>query len=87
MRSIHDSSHHPADALGGGLDVSVTDVCVAQRHLHLGVAEQTRHNGQRNALHCRLAGKRVSEIVQPDVLQSGPGPDGLPGTVEAALSS
>ena len=50
-------------AIGGGLDVPVTDVCVAQRHLHLGVAEQTRHHGQRNALHRRLASKRMTYIM------------------------
>ena len=38
-RSVHDARHHPADALGGGLDLAVADVRVAQRHLHLGVAE------------------------------------------------
>ena len=61
---MHDSRHHPADTLGGGLDVAVADVRVAQGHLHLSVAEQTRHHGQRNALHRRLAGKRVPEVVK-----------------------
>ena len=63
-RAVNDSRHHPADALSGGLDVPVTDVCVAQRHLHLGVAEQTRHHRQRNALHRCLAGKCMPEIVK-----------------------
>ena len=38
-RSIHDARHHPADTLRGGLDVPVADMRIAQRHLHLGVAE------------------------------------------------
>ena len=49
-RSVHDPRHHPANALGGGLDVPVADVRVAQRHLHLGVAEQTRHHKDRRAV-------------------------------------
>ena len=32
-RSVHDPRHHSADALGGGLDVPVADLRVAQRHL------------------------------------------------------
>ena len=68
----------PPDALGGGLDVPVTDVCVTQRHLHLGVAEQTRHHRQRNALHRRLAGKRVPEVVKAHILDTGQLPHLLP---------
>ena len=63
---------------GGGLDVPVADVRVAQRHLHLGVAEQTRHHRQRNTLHRRLAGKCVSEIVKAHILDTGQLPHPLP---------
>ena len=69
-RSVHDPRHRPADALGGGLDVPVADMGVAQRHLHLGVAEQTGHHRQRNAPHRRLAGKPVPQIVRPDIDQT-----------------
>ena len=34
----------------------------------------------------RAGRKAVSEVVQPDVLQSGPGADGLPDMVEAAAA-
>ena len=70
-RTVHDTRHHPADALGGGLNVPVADMHVTQRHLHLGVAEQTRHHRQRNALHRCLAGKCVPEVVKAHVFQAG----------------
>ena len=72
------SSNHPADAVGSGLDVPVTDMRVAQGHLHLGVAEQTRHHRQRNSLHRRLAGKRVPEIVKAHILDTAQLPHPVP---------
>ena len=43
---------------------------VAQRHIHLGMAEQARDDGYRHAVHHRVARMRMAEIVKPDILDA-----------------
>ena len=55
------------------MSLSATCACV-----HVPVAEQARHHRQRSALHDRVAGERMPQIVQTNVFQTGPLPRFVP---------
>ena len=55
---------------------------VARCRLDVVVTEQLADYRQRLPERERTGRKAVSEVVQPNVIQSGPGPDGLPEMVE-----
>ncbi|MDE0223243.1 MAG: hypothetical protein OXJ90_28540, partial [Spirochaetaceae bacterium] len=57
----------PPDPLGRGLDLPVSDMSVAHGHPHIAVPEQARDDRQGNAVHRRLAGYRVTQVVQAHV--------------------
>lgn len=63
-----DVADGPPDPFRHGLDLAVPEMVVAQRHADVGIAEQAGDDGDGNAVHRRVAGMRMVEIVKPDVL-------------------
>ena len=61
---------------GSRFHLSVRDMRVSKRHVP--VAEQARYHRQRNALHDRMAGEDMPQIVQANVFQTGPLPRFVP---------
>ena len=59
---------------------------VAGRRLDVAVSEQLADYWQGLVERQGAGREAVSEVVQPNVLQSGPRPDDLPDTVEAAAA-
>ena len=76
VRLHHCGLYDLSDALGGGLQVAVSDMGVAQGHHGVGVSEHPRDGGQGNAPGDGLAGDRMPEIVQADVVEAGLRPSG-----------
>ena len=60
------------------LDIPIGDMRVAQGHPHVPVAEQPRDDRQRDALHDRVAGEGMAQIVEARVFQPGPHLDLVP---------
>ena len=59
----HDVSNGLSDPLGGGLDVAVPEMSVAERHADVGMAEEPRDHWHRHSIHHRVAGVGVSEFA------------------------
>ena len=74
----HRPGHGRADPLRGVLDVLVREMGVTQSHPHVAVAEQPRDDRHRDAVHDRVTGQIMSQVVQAHVLDSGLGPDPVP---------
>ena len=82
----HRSSHRRADTLRCGLDVPVREMGVAQGHLDVAVAEQSRDDGQRDAAHDCVTGHGVSNraVARPRCRpRCAPGPIAGDGRVRA----
>ena len=75
---FHDCGDGLSDPLGRGLDVAIPEMGVAQGHAHVGVAEKPGDHGNRHAVHHRVAGMRMTEVVEADVLDAGFPPDTVP---------
>ena len=60
-----------ADALRRCLGLPVTDMGVAQRHARTLVTEQARDDRQWDALQNSVAGKRMTQIMQANILDPG----------------
>ena len=54
------------------------DVCVAQCHRNLPMAEEPRYGRYRNAPHDRPGGEVVAQVVKPDILDPGTFADEIP---------
>ena len=74
----HDLCHCLPDPLGGGLDLVVSEMGVAQRHADVGVTEHPRDDRHRDAVHHRVAGKGMTEVVKADILDAGFAADPVP---------
>ena len=64
--------------LGRGLDFLVPEVSVAQCHADIGMAEQTRDDRHRHAVHHRVARMGMAEVVKADILDVGLAADPMP---------
>ena len=67
-RHAHDRTDVLPDPFGRGLDVAIPQMGVAKRRAHIGMAEQPGHDRYRHTAHHRLARMRMTQVVQPAVL-------------------
>ena len=75
---VHDRANGLPDPLGRGLDFAVAQMSVAQGHADIGVPEQPGDHRHRHAVHHRVAGVRVAQVVKPAVLDAGFPPHPIP---------
>ena len=76
--SRHDIRHSVADPFGCRLDVAVCEMSVAQRHPHIGMAEQARDHRDRHPVHDRMARHGMAQVVQTHILDPGLASDTIP---------
>ena len=75
---VHDPRHLGADPFRRRLDVAVRQVSVAQRHLHVGVAQQARDHRQGHSVHHGMACHGMTQVMEADILNAGFASDAIP---------
>ena len=78
LNSCHDLSHGPSDPFGCGFDITVRKMGVAQRHLHVGMTQQTRDHRHRYAVHDGMARHGMAQVVQTHILDPDLASDAIP---------
>ena len=74
-------------SLGRGLDLAISQMCVTQRRADIGMTEQAGYYRHRHAVHHRVAGMRVPEVVKANILDAGFPPGAVPEREVAASGS
>ena len=72
------------DSLGCLLDFPVPEMGVAKRRADIGMTEQPRDQRHRHAVHHRVAGMGVAEVVKANVLDARLAPGAVPERKVAA---
>ena len=78
LQFVHDCCNCLPHPFGRFLDFPVAEMGVAQRSAHVGMAEQTGDDRNRHAVHHRVAGMGVAEIVKANVLDARLAPGAVP---------
>jgi len=76
--ATHDVGDRPPDTFGGLLNIAVREMGVAQRHAGVGMTEQAGDHRHWHAVHHRVAGMGMTEIVETNILDTGFPSDPIP---------
>ncbi len=81
---VYDRRDRLPDPFGRCLDLAISQMGIAQRRAHIGMTEQPGDDRNRHAVHHRVAGMGVAEVVKANVLNAGFPPGAIPEREVAA---